>query len=100
MAAYDDINGKRLATISVISIVVTAVTVLAVQVIYFAMADMVDSEKIRNSSYTRANKVLEQQSQELTRYSVNAENGNITVPVEEMMKKMVAEAKNAHNEST
>lgn len=100
MAAYDDINGKRLATVSVISIVVTAVTVLAVQVIYFAMADMVDSEKIRNSAYTRANQALKQQSQGLTRYGVNPENGSITVPVEEMMKKMAAEAKNAHNEST
>ncbi|TWU15444.1 hypothetical protein [Allorhodopirellula heiligendammensis] len=100
MAAYDDINGKRLATVSVISIVVTAVTVLAVQVIYFAMADMVDSEKIRNSAYTRSNHALEQQSQALTQYGVNPETGNITIPVDEMMKKMVAEAKNAHNEST
>lgn|SRR5690554_1879416 len=100
MAAYDDINGKRLVTISVVSVVVTAVTVLAVQVIYFAMADLVDSEKIRNATYTRSNQVLEQQSQELTRYGVNPENGSITVPVEEIMKKMVADAKNAHNEST
>ncbi len=100
MAAYDDINGKRLATVSVISIVVTAVTILAVQVIYFAMADMVDSEKIRNAVYTRSNHALEQQSKGLTQYGVNPENGNITVPVEETMKKMAAEAKNAHNEST
>lgn len=100
MAAYDDINGKRLATISVVSVVVTAVTVLAVQVIYFAMADLVDSEKIRNATYTRSNQVVQQQSQELTRYGVNPENGNITVPVEEIMKKMVADARNAHNEST
>ncbi|TWT67149.1 hypothetical protein [Allorhodopirellula solitaria] len=100
MAAYDDINGKRLALVSVISIVVTAVTVLAVQVIYFAMADLVDSEKIRNSAYTRSNLVLEAQSEQLTSYGVNPENGNITVPISESMKKLVRESENAHNEST
>ncbi|MCM2370853.1 hypothetical protein [Aporhodopirellula aestuarii] len=98
MAAYDDLNGKRIATISVISIAVTAVTVLAVQVIYFALADLVDSQKIKDSRYTRSNQVLSQQADEISGYGVDPDTGNITIPVSEVMKKMAAESKNRKNE--
>ncbi|MCC9642233.1 hypothetical protein LOC71_08100 [Rhodopirellula sp. JC740] len=98
MAAYDDLNVKRIAVISVISILVTAVTVLAVQVLYFAMADIVDTRKVQAASYSRQNTVLSEQSAEISRYGVDPETGNVTVPVEETMKKMVAEA-HSHDEA-
>jgi len=97
MAAYDDLNGKRITTISVISIAVTAVTVLAVQVIYFAMANYIESKKIAEAVYTRSNASLEQQFEEVESYGVDPDNGNVTIPVSEAMKKMAA---NASNEST
>ena len=100
MAAYDDLNGKRIATVSVISIVVTAVTVLAVQVVYFALADYVDSNKVRESSYTRSNAALEIQTKEISSFGVNPDTGNVTIPVADVMKKMAAEAKKTNNEST
>ncbi|TWT95019.1 hypothetical protein [Neorhodopirellula pilleata] len=92
MAAYDDLNGKRIATISVISIVVTAVTVLAVQVLYFAMAGYVDDQKVQSSSYLRQNRVLADQAEEISKYGVDPETGKITVPIGEVMKKMAAQA--------
>ena len=92
MAAYDDLNGKRIATISVISILVTAVTVLAVQVLYFAMAGYVDDQKVRSANYGRQNRVLADQAEEISKYGVDAETGKITVPVGDVMKKMGAEA--------
>ncbi|EMI55601.1 hypothetical protein [Rhodopirellula sallentina] len=98
MAAYDDLNGKRIATISVISIVVTAVTVLAVQVVYFALADLVDTKKIQDSSYTRSNQVLSRQADEVDTYGVDPDTGNIRVPVGDVMKKMASEAEKRQNE--
>ncbi|KLU04348.1 putative signal peptide and transmembrane protein [Rhodopirellula islandica] len=92
MAAYDDLNVKRIAVISVISILVTAVTVLAVQVLYFAMADIVDERKVQSASYSRQNAVLADQSAEISRYGVDPETGNVTIPVEDAMKKMVKKA--------
>jgi len=94
MAAYDDLNGKRIATISVISILVTAVTVLAVQVLYFAMAGYVDDQKVRSASYIRPNRILANQAEEISSYGVDSETGNITVPVGEVMKKMAAASDN------
>lgn len=98
MAAYDDLNGKRIATISVISIVVTAVTVLAVQVVYFALADLVDTQKIQDARYTRSNHVLSQQAEEIATYGVDPDTGNIRIPVGDAMKKMAAEAEEHQNE--
>lgn len=88
MAAYDDLNGKRIAAISVISILVTAVTVLAVQVLYFAMAGFVDDQKVRSATYARQNRILDNQAMEVSSYGIDADTGNVTVPVGEVMKKM------------
>lgn len=92
MAAYDDLNVKRIAVISVISILVTAVTVLAVQILYFAMADIVDERKVKSATYSRQNAVLAEQSDEISRYGVDPETGNVIVPVEDAMKKMAENA--------
>ena len=91
MAAYDDLDGKRIATISVISIVVTAVTVLAVQVLFFAMAEYVDQQKVESSSYARQNRYLAEQAEEVSSFGIDAETGNVVVPVEQVMKEMAAE---------
>lgn len=90
MAAYDDLDGKRIATISVISILVTAVTVLAVQVLYFAMAGWVDSRKVDSATYARQNKVLAEQVEEVSSFGIDANTGNVTVPVDQIIDKMVA----------
>lgn len=97
MASYDDLNGKKLALVSIFSIVMVAVAVLAVQVVFFAMAEYVDSKKIEQATYTRSLHSLAQQAEEVGSYGVDPDTGNITIPVEEVMKKMASEA---INEST
>lgn len=92
MAAYDDLNIPRITVISVISVVTTAVTVLAVQVLYFAMADVVDTRKVRSASYTRQNAVLEQQAEEVSRYGVDPETGRVVIPIDEAMKRLADQA--------
>lgn len=94
MAAYDDLDGKRIAGISVISILVTAVTVLAVQVLYFAMAGWVDSQKVDTSTYARQNKILAEQVEEVSSFGIDSDNGNVIVPVEKVIETMVAEQPN------
>lgn len=90
MAAYDDLNGTRIATISVISIVATAVTVLAVQVMYFAMAGFVDQRKVDSATYSRQNKILADQADEVTRFGIDPQSGKVIVPVDTVFQKMVA----------
>lgn len=94
MAAYDDLDGKRILGISVISILVTAVTVLAVQVLYYAMAGWVDSQKVESATYARQNKVLAEQIEEVSSFGIDNDTGNVIVPVEKVIETMVAEQPN------
>ena len=98
MAAYDDLNIPRITAISVISIVVTAVTVLAVQVLYFAMAEAVDSRKVKSASYTRQNRILNQQADEVSRYGVDPETGKVVIPISEAMQQILEEAASGPSE--
>lgn len=91
MAQYDDLNVKRIALVGVISVVVTAVTALAVQVVFYAMADYNDSLKQEESDYRRQNKVLADQMAQLNSVGVDPQTGNITIPVQDAMKLIVAE---------
>ena len=57
MADYDDLNTKRIFMVGILSIVVTAVTALAVQVVYYALVSWHDAELSEKSSYRRQNAV-------------------------------------------
>ena len=49
MAAYDDLNVSRIWTVGIISVIVTAVTALAVQVLYYALVQWQSEAKIGQS---------------------------------------------------
>jgi len=91
MAQYDDLNVKRIALVGVISVVVTAVTALAVQVVFYAMASYNDTRKQAESDYRRQNKVLADQAAQIASVGVDPDTGNITIPVQEAMKMVIAE---------
>ncbi len=99
MAQYDDLNITKIAVVGVISVVVTAVTALAVQVMFYAMADRIDTAKIADSEYTRQNAVLAEQTAEISSYGANPDNAKVTIPVEKAMEKMAAEAKKADKDA-
>lgn len=99
MAQYDDLNVKRIALVGVISVVVTAVTALAVQVVFYAMADYNDSRKQAESDYRRQNKILADQTQQLSSVGVDPATGNITIPVQDAMKLVVAGGESDSNNS-
>ncbi|TWU38463.1 hypothetical protein [Novipirellula artificiosorum] len=89
MAHYDDLNSKRIFAIGGISVIVTILTALAVQVLYFAMAQW-QSESLSERHYNRQNAFLDEQATQIASYGVDIETGNVTIPIEKAMELMVS----------
>lgn len=93
MAAYDDLNVKRIFIVGIVSIVVTAVTALAVQVLYYYLEDVQQARTSENSSYTRQNNALKAQTEDISRpQGVDAETGNLVIPIENAMSVIISES--------
>jgi hypothetical protein len=97
MAAYDDLNIKRIFNVGVASVVVTAVTALAVQVLYYSLVQWQESETRAASDYRRENQILEEQQQSISTYGVDEETGNITIPIDEWIKANVKRSSSAYS---
>ncbi len=91
MAAYDDLNVKRIFVVGIASVVVTAVTALAVQVLYYSLVQWQQSETSAASDYRRQNRILEEQSQTISSYGVDEETGNIRIPIDKAIELIVSE---------
>lgn len=93
MAAYDDLNVKRIFIVGIASVVVTAVTALAVQVLYYYLDDVQKAQTSENSSYTRQNNALKSQVADISQpQGVNAETGNLTIPIDTAMSVIISES--------
>ena len=93
MAAYDDLNVKRIFIVGIVSIVVTAVTALAVQVLYYYLDEVQQARTSENSSYTRQNNALKAQTEDISRpQGVDAETGNLVIPIENAMSVIISES--------
>lgn len=92
MAQYDDLNVSRITVVGIISIVVTAVTALAVQVMFYALAEWQDSAKSAQSEYRRENMALTEQTEKISQYGVDETTGRITIPVQRAMELIAAES--------
>ena len=93
MAAYDDLNVKRIFIVGIASVVVTAVTALAVQVLYYYLEDVQQARTSENSSYTRQNNALKAQTEDISRpQGVDAETGNLVIPIENAMSVIISES--------
>ncbi|TWT80972.1 hypothetical protein CA13_24190 [Planctomycetes bacterium CA13] len=90
MAHYDDLNTKRIFTVGAISVLVTVMTALAVQVLYFAMAQSQAATRAEGH-YSRQNEFLESQSAQISAYGVDETTGNITIPIEKAIELTVAD---------
>ena len=93
MAAYDDLDVKRIFLVGVISLVVLAVTALAVQVISYSMLQWQQESKSAQSNYERQNRILGDQQRQISTYGVDPASGNITIPIEEAIKLVAEEAR-------
>lgn len=99
MAAYDDLNVRRIFTVGIISIVVTAVTALAVQVLYYSMVQWQQADTAAQSDYRRQNRILKEQTDQISSYDVDAETGNVTIPIEDAIQLMVNEKGNSTSDA-
>lgn len=90
MARYDDLNVSRIALVGVISVVVTAVTALAVQVLFYAMATRTDALKAEQSDYRRQREFLEAQRAAISDYGVDPDTGRVTIPVDQAIDRLLA----------
>ena len=89
MAAYDDLNVKRIFNVGILSIVVTAVTALAVQLVYYWMVQWQQAETDAASDYRRQNSILAEQQAEISTYGVDEQTGNIIIPIDKAIDLMV-----------
>lgn len=100
MAQYDDLNSTKISTVGVISVVVTAVTALAIQVIFYALADWQEEAKSSQSDYRRENLVLTEQKEQISVYGVDPQTGNITIPIQKAMETLVNENQNKKTDAS
>jgi len=98
MAQYDDLPIQRITVVSIVSIAVTVVTILAVQVLYFGMQNYVSSGKSALGRYTESDDFLDGQRTSISRYGVNAADARFVIPIEQAMKDVVRKA-SGKNES-
>ncbi|MGV3485270.1 MAG: hypothetical protein ACO1RT_12695 [Planctomycetaceae bacterium] len=93
MAAYDDLPIQRIVVVGLLSIAITIITVLGVQVLYFGMQNYVDEYKLAGSTYREGEEALADQTKRISRIGVDEDSGRITIPVDQAMKKMAVAAK-------
>lgn len=102
MARYDDLPIQRITVISLISVAVTVVSILAVQVLYFGMSRYVNENKRAASSYAESEEYLARQTRAISQFAVHEDDGNYVIPIEQAMRKIVRQAsdKNENQSAT
>lgn len=91
MAHYDDLDTKQIWTVGLVSAVLTGVTILAVQVLYFALLNSFESSKLADTEYTSSIQHIALQKQRLASYGVDPETKKFHMPIDRAMKLFVQE---------
>lgn len=88
MANYDDLNNRQIFTVAIISAVLTFITILACQVVYYALAERIAEQKLQEAQFFQGNSILTRQSDAISQYGVNEETGQVQIPVEMVMTRL------------
>lgn len=92
MAEKENLNIPMIVTVGLISVVVTAVSVIAVQALYYSYATNETQRKVIEAPTADADSKLAEQIAKLSRYSwTNRKKGVVTVPIERAMRLIVQE---------
>lgn len=89
MANYDDLDDKRIFAVGILSVVVLAVTALAVQVLYYWMVRVQEESTAAKSSYRRENAALAVQSEQISSFGVDPNTAEITIPIDQAIEQLV-----------
>lgn len=85
MAQYDDLNARQIWAVGIVSAALTAVTILAVQVLYYALLNRHNDVKLAGSEYTASNAYLAAEAEQISRYGRNPETGAVQIPIDRAM---------------
>ena len=102
MAKYDDLNTRQIFIIGISSVVVTVLTILAVQYVYYLLVDAHQGQLQAESSYHRQNAVLADQMETVSKYGADPLTGNITIPIDKAMELVAKESQSEsdnHNQN-
>ncbi len=91
MAKYDDLNTRQIFLIGIGSVVVTIVTILAVQYVFYLLVAGHQVQLAEESNYRRQNTVLAEQLGVVSRYGADPDTGNVTIPIDRAMEYVVQE---------
>lgn len=92
MAERDDLNVPMIATVGVVSVVLTIATVYAVQALYFEQANSENERKVVLSPTVDADSRLAEQEAKISRYSwIKRSDGVVAIPIDRAMQLIVDE---------
>lgn len=97
MAKYDDLDTRQIFVIGIGSVLVTIVTILAVQYVYYLLVDAHQTQLQADSSYSRQNQVLTDQTDSISHYGADPATGNAIMPIEKAMQAVIEEAHSENN---
>jgi hypothetical protein len=100
MAKYDDLNTKQIFIIGIGSVVVTVITILAVQYVYYLLVNSHESVLEAESSYRRQNTILAEQFDSVSQYGADPETGNVTIPIQQAMEWVAKESQSGTENHT
>jgi hypothetical protein len=99
MERYNDLNLWNIGMIGFLGVVITSALVLALQVLYYTVADRLTEERVIQSSMTHSDTQLAEQSVQLTRYDwIDREKKQVMIPVDRAMDLVVKELSAAQSE--
>ncbi len=92
MAEEENLNVPMIATVGIVSVLVTAATVIAVQALYYNYATAETQRKVVEAPTADGDSKLAEQLAKLSRYSwSNREKDIVTIPIERAMRLVVQE---------
>ena len=92
MAEKDDVNVPMIATVGVVSVLLTIATVYAVQALYFERVRSENERKVVLAPTADADSRLAEQEAKITRYSwIKRGDGIVAIPIDRAMQLIVDE---------
>lgn len=85
------LNSRQIFKVAIVSVAVTFITILACQVVYYALRDA-HAEVLRERSVFRVgNTLLEEQGEAISEYGVDEETAQLQMPIDRAMELVVSE---------
>ncbi len=92
MVERDNVNVPMVATVGIVSVLISIAIIFALQALYFNYANDEMRRKVTEVPTVTSDSKLAEQEAKLTRYSwISRDDGTVTIPIERAMRLVVAE---------